>query len=502
MGGLLNPEALSKNKKKSSSTKKTSSTKTTASAPTTSGTWSTAQLEAAQRMADAGSSLASKFLASNTAAATKPSSTTSSSVTWSPAQLEAAQRMAASGSSLASSFLASNAPSYSVSVPSQIPNDVLDSDITQQDVLDTRNQMDAEATASSDFANYLTSQGSTTADADYLSRLMFPQTDPNLTAAREDYSSWLTKAGDYVMGMFGQDSVARRNELARKEGLAGAQEELAASNVRLAKLQGELQRIRPQIETEAGQTRIGAEARLNPVERNLRAEIASEALVQAALAGNVEMIQNNINTIMELEFADQERDLQIFSNRIKLEEQRIGLLEGVAKEQAQQNLAAAQIMLQDRADQLEIAQQEKKDVTDFAIAYLEATGDGAGAADIMRGDLNTAIRKYGSSLEKTGSGERPFVITSGALRVPASEIQEGTMALMSSRGDDGYVNTALYGELLSRWVGSGGLIEDFFDQYSPNLYLNPDDPTMPREVRRYLDQQNAGDVPKWVAPNN
>lgn len=282
-----------------------------------------------------------------------------------------------------------------LNVPDTVPSTMLDAGVNRQDVLDQRTNMENEMTASQQFAQYLSSQGDP--NAGMIADFMFPQADPRLTEAREQQRGLIGQAGDFLTGMMGFDSVGRRNELAEQSGLAGAQAELAASNERLARLRGEQMKIRPQIEGEAGQTRIGAEARLNPVERQLTAEIGAEALVQAALAGNVEMIQGNIDRLMELEFGDKDRDLKIFEQRIGLEQARIASLEGEGKAEAEARLQVAQIMLQDRKDAMQAQKQEKRDLMSFALDYLKATGDGAGAANIMKGDMASAVAQYGGA---------------------------------------------------------------------------------------------------------
>lgn len=377
------------------------------------------------------------------------------------------------------------APGFTITPPEVVSSDVLDQNVTREDATVERTRRETDQMASSDFAAYLNSQG--TQQSDVLSRLLFPEANQELTAARANERTLLSQAGDYIKGIFGQDSVTRRENLAEEQGLAGAQSQLMESNKRLARLQGELQTIRPQIETEAGQTRIGAEARLNPVERNLRAEIASEALVQAALAGNVEMIQNNINTIMELEFADQDRDLKVFEARLKVEEQRIKGLEGEEADRADQRLQAAKVVLQDRSDAIAAARDEKSQQADLAVAYVEATGDGAGAVNIMNAtSLGESMRMAGPFLKSGTEGEKPFIITSGALQIPATEIQQGAVALQNSVGNDSYANTELYTNMLGDWLSLAGLAEDFFEQFPPDLYLNPQDPTLPPQIKAMM----------------
>lgn len=375
--------------------------------------------------------------------------------------------------------------SIQVNVPDRVKSTDLTENVTTQDVMNERARLENASNFQSEFEAYLSNQG--TQESGVLSRLLFPQTDTNLAKAREEQRSMLGKAGDFLSGLLGQDSVEKRDKLAAEQGLGAAQEQLAQSNIRLAQLQGELKRVRPQIETEAGQTRVGAEARLNPIERNLQAEIASEALVQAALVGNVNMIQNNIDAIMELTFADQDRDLKIFENQINLYEQQVKSLEGEAAERAQQQINAANVMLEDRRNMLESKRDEKKELADLAVAYIESTGDGAGAQKILNAQsLGEGMRIAGPYLKSETSGETPFVITSGGAKIPATEIQDYAFALQNSIGEDGYANTKLYEESLGDWLEASALLEDFFEQFPPDQYLNPEDPTISPQIRARL----------------
>ena len=388
------------------------------------------------------------------------------------------------------------ASGYRVVVPTSVPNGALNGGLTMEDVKDKRNSMDATQTAGQQFQSYLTSQGTSAADAASIAGFMFPEQDPNLTKAYEGERSMLTKAGDYLSGLLGGKSSAEKYQgLLDKGGYGDAQTALMDSNERLARLRGEQMKIRPQIEGEAGQTRIGAEARLNPVERQLTAEIGAEALIQATLSGNLQMIEQNATKLMEFEFADQDRELKIFEQRIKLEQARIDSLTGQSKDQAAARLAAAELMLQDRQNALDAAKDEKSQLIDFAQDYLKATGDGAGAADILRtGSLQSAVTKYGSRMQDTGGTSDNF-IKSGAATFPKSTVQATTATLQASKDwaeRDEYVNTPLYFSELSNWVSDGGLEADFV-KYFPSHWLNPSDPTVPKWFKdKYMSGKSDG----------
>lgn len=393
-----------------------------------------------------------------------------------------AQQALSSGMSLNDLVNPKSAGYTQITTPNPVPSNRINSNITTQDVLDRRAQLEAQSKAGDDFARYMQSQGSTADNANMFKDFIFTQQDPALTSALNTQASLWSQAGDYIKGLFGQNSMDRYNQLNEDAGLADVRKQMEESNLRLADLRGQQLKIRPQVEGEAGQTRVGAEARLTPIERQLTAEIGAEALVQAALQGNMEMITANTDKLMELEFGDQDRNLKMFENRIKIEEARIKQLEGQAATQANQRLAAANIMLDDRKAALEAAKQEKSDLINFAKSYIEKTGDGAGAADIIKsGNLAGAMSKYGNSVHGATKAD-PF--KSGAATFTKEQIQGVTSTLQASKGSDGFVNTALYFKERDAWLADGGLETDFIKFFPMNM-LNPQDPTV---VKAFYDQ--------------
>lgn len=333
-------------------------------------------------------------------------------------QVDTVRRMAGSGNTAASRLMASPdysaifnppqtaRPSAQINVSNPVKSTNLSGNTTTQDVLNRRAQLAYEAQQAKEFSAYLQTQGSSAQETNQLAGLMWGSSpvDTALGEAQTQNLSLYDKASQYFNSLLGRNSADQYGKLTEDAGLQGAQDQLAQSNIRLAQLRGEQQRIRPQIETEAGQTRIGAEARLNPIERNLNAEIASESLVQAALQGNVEAIQNNAKFVLDLQTKDEERNLQAFQNRIKMEEARVTALSGAAKSAAEKRLAVANLILGDRTQRLEQMKQDKKDKMDFALAYLKRTGDGSGAAKILNNDMpmSEVLRQYGGSLGDKG----------------------------------------------------------------------------------------------------
>ena len=77
-------------------------------------------------------------------------------------------------------------------------------------------------------------------------------------------------------------------------------------------------------------------------------------------------------------------------------------------------------------------------------------------------------------------------IHSGNLEIAESDVAKAQSQLDQSRGSDGYVNTKLYLDMLTEWKNKGGLEQDFYTNFSPKNYLNPNDPTIPQYIKDKL----------------
>lgn len=248
----------------------------------------------------------------------------------------------------------------SVDVPDAVKSTDLNRNVTTEDVLNKRSSMErgqaAQESATLDFNTALKALEEDPSNVQYASNYLFPtetELDKQYDAFNKQRRGFLSGAIEQAGDMLGIDSGKRLSRMEEERGIPDLRERVAESNERVAKLQGELIKIRPQIETEAGQTRVGAEARLTPVERNLRAEIASEALVQNALVGNLENSEKNVRQILELEFADAERNMNILMQQASLAAMQASTLEGELKQEAQNRSNQLQFLMAERASKLE-----------------------------------------------------------------------------------------------------------------------------------------------------
>lgn len=96
--------------------------------------------------------------------------------------------------------------------------------------------------------------------------------------------------------------------------------------------------------------------------------------------------------------------------------------------------------------------------------------------------------------DSTGGGSEAGTgfFNSGGLRIDKAEIGQGSQMLAQSRGSDGFTNTDQYTQMYNHWVDQGGLPQDFLNQYDPDFYLNPDDPTIPSYIRSQMKKEEDG----------
>lgn len=76
---------------------------------------------------------------------------------------------------------------------------------------------------------------------------------------------------------------------------------------------------------------------------------------------------------------------------------------------------------------------------------------------------------------------KPFV--SGKLTVTSDDLSQGAQLLNDSKGDDGYVDPAIYQQMYKQWTDRGGLGNDFTKKYPPKTYVNPENRTLPKYLQ-------------------
>lgn len=199
------------------------------------------------------------------------------------------------------------------------------------------------------------------------------------------------------------------------------------------------------------------------------------------------------------------------------------LLSGAVNNAADQEERAFKMQLDERDRIIE----NQSSIRNLATTVAENGGDAATINSVLSfadtGDVDAAIkaaaaylntksknevRQVGSNLVSidddgnvnvlysapSGGGGGTGTFSSGGLRASNSELGGLSSELEGSRGADGYSNTQLYADAYNEWTRQGGLPKDFFSRFDPDIYLNPDDPTIPPVVRGQMRSSSDQDL--------
>lgn len=109
--------------------------------------------------------------------------------------------------------------------------------------------------------------------------------------------------------------------------------------------------------------------------------------------------------------------------------------------------------------------------------------DVGGRKVLVNNQTGESIRDLGASSSGTTTKN---TFSSGGMTVPDSAIATAQNKLDTSRGSDNYANSALYLQMLKAWKNDGGLEQDFFSQFPPKNYLNPNDTSIPTYIKDKL----------------
>ena len=136
---------------------------------------------------------------------------------------------------------------------------------------------------------------------------------------------------------------------------------------------------------------------------------------------------------------------------------------------------------------------QKKDETDRNNLALDAAQNHTPVSVVNKireaSSLSEAQRIYEQSgyatpYSKPSSGSSVQIIKSGNLQVSEGDVSKNQQALEQSRGKDGYANTKIYTDMFNEWVTQhNGLASDFFKYFPPTNYINPNDPTVPQQIK-------------------
>lgn len=216
-----------------------------------------------------------------------------------------------------------------------------------------------------------------------------------------------------------------------------------------------------------------------------QAKIASTQGDQELSQKTLELAQDKLNTAFKLQSDYEDR---LFNYNKELRDR---VWEYADKKQ-QEKLQAQQL-----ADTR--AYNEKRDLINnaqtVANGLLDTQPDLAAkisAIDWSKSGAQNEFARLQGQVKVNSTTPTGKTIKSGNLIIPESDIAEGQTGLEQARGDDGYVYTPLYLQMLQKWIDKKGLAQDFFSQYPPKNYLNPNDASVPKWIRDKLKTTSIG----------
>ena len=127
-----------------------------------------------------------------------------------------------------------------------------------------------------------------------------------------------------------------------------------------------------------------------------------------------------------------------------------------------------------------------------SLEYKFSRSDGNGNVTIFGEDpVTKQIKVMSTYSEGTGGQGSGKVVKSGSFTTTEGEIARIARENLQ-RGQDGYAGTDKYLKLRDNWLAAGGLESDFFQQYPPKTYLNPNDTSVPAYIRRMMGATDSG----------
>lgn len=142
------------------------------------------------------------------------------------------------------------------------------------------------------------------------------------------------------------------------------------------------------------------------------------------------------------------------------------------------------------------SQKKVKQDTDKAAADLAKTIQDTAASKTNEAKTRAEIGKIYSDIANGGTYQ------SGGLKIGKADLSDIQGLLkngnqqkgLGGSGQNGYANTTTYVALYNHWIDQGGLAKDFVSNFPPKTYLNPNDPTMPAQLKNAINSSTINVV--------
>lgn len=291
----------------------------------------------------------------------------------------------------------------------------------------------------------------------------------------------------------------RATEAYDTAGVSDARTALTEINVKMAERRKQLRNDLQSLEKDASERGVAREFavdRRNQINSEAYFELANDALIATALQGNYDMAKDDAKTLIDEQYSE-------YDAYIKQQQAELDYMKPQLTADQKKQADVYQFQLDQMKEQLA---QKKDDETNVKKLAIEIAGQGA-PSDVYTSMLNNPDLTYAEAIQiaapyiglldrrntnsliaERGKESTSGGFTSGGFSASAAQIGEVTRALDTERGSDNYTNTQVYLNFLKQATDGGALPQDFLKKFPPDLYLNPDDPSIPAYIKQDMQK--------------
>ncbi len=287
---------------------------------------------------------------------------------------------------------------------------------------------------------------------DYINLMTPPETPES-----KQYKDLLAQIQGELPGITGKGAAQLAAE--QEQGVAAKKQALLDVQNQITTKMAEYKALATQLEGKpiTMNSIIGGEAQ---IQKAMASDIGLLQAQAQVLQGNLTLAQDTANRAVDLKFSDA-------NDLINTQLKQLSLIQDQLSKSEKIRADAITAYLNDQKTKIAIATANEKDknatILNLMQKYPDAgwTGIPATVAEASAKIQNSAIYKKEIKSQQTLADQNLI------MRSQASQ------AFESVKGQDGYISPSDWSKLLTTWLGQGGLLKDFEDNF--NVYQNPKD---------------------------